>query len=240
MKLSIFYIYTNMVTYQKTKIIYSMKKFPYFLIIICILFFVRCSSNNSESQLPNPQNGDLNNTFADSDTNSTSNTTQVELSETERLLSEGWEEKSIQNGQMPSCYNFKPKRGSVSNYLEVSVGGGTDVSIKVMDMNSEKCIRYVFINSGSTYNIRNIPEGRYYLKIAYGKHWVSKTENGQCVGKFTSNQLYEKGQDILDYNLQYTDGGYSVPSFKLQLDVISTGTSNSFNSQNISENEFNE
>ena len=216
----------------------NMKIYNLIIVLFLIIFEVGCSNDTNESQLPNPGNGDLNETFIDPDT--ASNTTQVELSETDRLLLEGWEEKSIQNGQLPSCYNFKPKRGSVSNYLEVSVGGGTDVSIKVMDINSEKCIRYVFINSGSTYNIRNIPEGRYYLKIAYGKHWVSKSENGKCIGKFTSNQLYEKGQDVLDYNLQYTDGGYSVPSFKLQLDVISTGTSNSFNSQNISETEFNE
>jgi len=217
-----------------------MKIYNLIVVLFLIIFEVGCSNDTNESQLPNPGNGDLNETFVDPDTGIASNTTQVELSETDRLLLEGWEEKSIQNGQLPSCYNFKPKRGSVSNYLEVSVGGGTDVSIKVMDINSEKCIRYVFINSGSTYNIRNIPEGRYYLKIAYGKHWVSKSENGKCIGKFTSNQLYEKGQDVLDYYLQYTDGGYSVPSFKLQLDVISTGTSNSFNSQNISETEFNE
>ena len=217
-----------------------MKIYNLIVVLFLIIFEVGCSNDTNESQLPNPGNGDLNETFVDPDTGIASNTTPVEFSETDRLLLEGWEEKSIQNGQLPSCYNFKPKRGSVSNYLEVSVGGGTDVSIKVMDINSEKCIRYVFINSGSTYNIRNIPEGRYYLKIAYGKHWVSKSENGKCIGKFTSNQLYEKGQDVLDYNLQYTDGGYSVPSFKLQLDVISTGTSNSFNSQNISETEFNE
>lgn len=213
----------------------------YLIVVLFLIFFdVGCSNDTTESHLPNPGNGDLNETFVDSDTSILSNTTQVELSETERLLSEGWEEKSVQNGQLPSCYNFKPKRGSVSNYLEVRVGGGTDVSIKVMEINTEKCIRYVFINSGSTYYIRNIPEGKYYLKIAYGKHWVSKSENGKCIGKFTSNQLYEKGQDILDYYLQYTDGGYSVPSFKLQLDVISNGASNSFNSQNISETEFNE
>jgi hypothetical protein len=216
-----------------------MKIYNLIVVLLLIIFEVGCSNDTNESQLPNSGNGDLNETFVDPDTGIASNTTPVEFSETDRLLLEGWEEKSIQNGQLPSCYNFKPKRGSVSNYLEVSVGSGTDVSIKVMDINSEKCIRYVFINSGSTYNIRNIPEGRYYLKIAYGKHWVSKSENGKCIGKFTSNQLYEKGQDVLDYNLQYTDGGYSVPSFKLQLDVISTGTSNSFNSQNISETEFN-
>ena len=107
-------------------------------------------------------------------------------------------------------------------------------------MQTEKCVRYVFINSGSTYEIHNIPEGVYYLKIAYGKDWYSKVENGQCVGKFLRNPMYEKGDNIMDFNIQYTDGGYSVPSFSLQLDVISSDRENTFNSQNISESEFNQ
>ena len=84
----------------------------------------------------------------------------------------------------------------MNNYLEVYVGSGTDVSIKIMNLNTDKCIRYVFINSGSSYTINNIPEGRYYLKIAYGKNWLSKVESGQCIGKFIRNPMYEKGEDI--------------------------------------------
>lgn len=98
----------------------------------------------------------------------------------------------------------------------------------------------MYINSGTTYSINNIPEGKYYLKIAYGKNWISKVEDGRCVGKFLTNPLYEKGDDILDYNIQYTATGYSVPSYNLQLDVISTNMYNSFNSSNISEESFNQ
>ena len=108
-----------------------------------------------------------------------------------------------------------------------------------MNLSTDKCVRYVFINSGSTYTIRNIPEGSYYLKIAYGKNWLSKVESGRCVGKFIRDPMYEKGEDIMDFNIQYTADGYSIPSFKLQLDVVSNSISNSFNSQNISESEFN-
>jgi hypothetical protein len=50
------------------------------------------------------------------------------------------------------------KKSKINNYLEVHVGGGTDVAIKVMNLETDKCIRYVFINSGSTYKIKNIPE----------------------------------------------------------------------------------
>ena len=52
--------------------------------------------------------------------------------------------------------------------------------------------------------------------------------------------MYEKGEDIMDFNIQHSADGYSIPSFKLQLDVVSSGISNSFSSQNISENEFNQ
>ena len=113
-------------------------------------------------------------------------------------------------------------------------------SKSILNLNTEKCVRYVFINSGSTYTIRNIPEGRYYLKIAYGKNWLSIVENGQCIGKFIRNPMYEKGEDIMDFNIKNTAQGYSIPSFKLELDVLSTGVNNSFNSKNISESEFNQ
>ncbi len=58
---------------------YIMKRIVSVLLITVLtsLFFVGCSSNESESQLPNPGNGDLNETFVDPDT--ASNTTQVDL-----------------------------------------------------------------------------------------------------------------------------------------------------------------
>ncbi len=210
--------------------------------IFLFIFIITLADNrnsNSTSSSNTPKNGDLNNTFVEENTKAQLTPEQQLEQKRNELLAAGWEEKNIENGQLPVCYNFKPKRGKVENYLEVYVGSGTDVSIKVMNAETEKCVRFVFINSGTTYKITNIPQGIYYLKIAYGKNWFSKIENGQCVGKFLRNPMYEKGEDIMDFNLKYTDGGYSVPSFKLELDVIESDVSNSFNSQNISEEDFN-
>ena len=184
------------------------------------------------------KNGDLDKTFVKQDTLKKQKEEEYKK-EKEKLISEGWKDEEIENGQLSSCYNFKPTKGNIKNRLEVIVGGGTDVSIKIMNMNTEKCIRYVFVNSGTTYSIENIPEGKYYLKIAYGKDWLSKVENGQCVGKFIKNPLYEKGEDILNFNIKRERNGRSIPSFQLSLDVVSSGISNSFNSQNISESDFN-
>jgi hypothetical protein len=210
------------------------------LLLLTTILMISCNNQSESNQENTPENGDLNNTFVEQTPTVELTTEQKYEQEKERLISEGWQEQDIQNGQLPSCYNFKPQKGSVNNYLEVYVGSGTDVSIKIMNLNTDKCIRYVFINSGSTYTINNIPEGRYYLKIAYGKNWLSKVESGQCIGKFIKNPMYEKGEDIMDFNIQHSADGYSIPSFKLQLDVVSSGISNSFSSQNISENEFNQ
>ncbi|SCY99258.1 J domain-containing protein [Flavobacterium caeni] len=225
----------------------------YIFIIAIVLIAIFISNSNSKSSStnydsPSVANGDLNNTFVnDSNLSGPDSTTTIypiispeEKTEQERqaLINEGWSETDLENGQLPNCYNFKPKKGSIDNKLVIHVGGGTDVAVKVMNIATEKCVRYVFINSGSTYEVRNVPKGVYYLKIAYGKDWYSKVENGQCVGKFLRNAMYEKGDNIMDFNIKYTDGGYSIPSFQLELDVVSTG-GNTFNSQNISENEFN-
>jgi hypothetical protein len=210
--------------------------------LLLFVFFIlgSCNIDSSSDKKNTPENGDLNNSFVDNSSTKELTPEQKFEQEKEKLISEGWQEQNIENGQLPSCYNFKPKKGNVDNYLEVYVGSGTDVSIKVMNLNTEKCVRYVFINSGSTYTIRNIPEGRYYLKIAYGKNWLSIVENGQCIGKFIRNPMYEKGEDIMDFNIKNTSQGYSIPSFKLELDVLSNGINNSFNSKNISESEFNQ
>lgn len=206
-----------------------------------ILFFVIVSNfdNNSSPSYNRPTNGELDNTFVES--NPITELSPEELLELkkEKMRSEGWQDTKVLNGQLPSFYNYIPKKSDIDNYLEVFVGGGTDVAIKIMNLHTEKCIRYVFINSGSNYKIRNIPEGKYYLKIAYGKDWFSKVENERCIGRFLRNPLYEKGDDIMDYNLQQTYDGYNIPSFQLKLDVISSTTMNTFNTNNISEDEFN-
>ncbi|WP_316738364.1 hypothetical protein [Pedobacter aquatilis] len=162
-----------------------------------------------------------------------------EKTQEEILREEGWVGQNFSNGVMPDCYNYSPSYGSIENELQVSVGGGTDVVIKVMSTFSNQCVRYVYINSGAVYSIRNIPEGEYYLKIAYGKNWVSKTSGRQCLGKFTSGALYQKGEEILDFNKQFTVDGYQIQNYRLSLDVQSGRADNSFNSNSISEDDFN-
>jgi hypothetical protein len=209
------------------------------IIILTFLVISNLDNDNTSREYNRPENGDLNPTFVNNKVSPEISAEELLLKEKNKLIAEGWEEKTVVDGQLPDCYNFLPKKGKLDNYLEVNVGGGTDVAIKVMNIKSEKCVRYVFINSGSSYKIKNIPEGTYYLKIAYGKDWLSKAENGQCTGKFIRNPQYEKGEDILDFNRKRTDEGYKIPSYQLKLDVLATDITNTFESEKISESEFN-
>jgi hypothetical protein len=214
-----------------------MKKI-YFNFLLLWMVLNSCRSNNVDSNTQIPENGDLTSTFAEQQTSLTPD--QLLEQERNRLLKEGWQENNLKNGLMPTCYNFSPKYdNSIDNYLKINVGSGTDIVAKLMNSNSGICIRYIFINRLSSFTIRNIPEGNYYLKLAYGKGWLSKVENAQCVGRFLRDPMYEKGTDLLDFNLMNRIDGYSIPSYEISLDVISSTLNNSFSTSNISEEEFN-
>ena len=105
-----------------------------------------------------------------------------------------WEKKNYQSGVTPDCENVTPKYDyDINNYLRINVGSGTDVVVKLMKKGyyEDECIRIVYVRSGDTYEIKNIPEGRYYLKIAYGKDYRKKIVENICYVKFKKNAQYE-------------------------------------------------
>jgi hypothetical protein len=155
----------------------------------------------------------------------------------------GWNKKNYESGETPECENVAPQYDiKLDNYLKVNVGSNTDAVVKLMkkQYGGDVCIRIVFIRSRETYYLKNIPEGNYYLKIAYGSDWRQKIVDQQCYGKFMKNAQYEIGQENLDYNLIHKIDGDQVPSFELSLDVVvSRNTKPTFKSNDISEAEFN-
>ncbi len=159
------------------------------------------------------------------------------------LVKNGYLPRHIKNGGEPDCFNYTPQKSNVNNRLIVYVGYKTDVVVKLISQETEKCIRYFYIRGGSTYTIYGIPQGIYYLKLAYGKQWMMSNANGQCVGKFLRNAKYEIGKETLNYNFKYSDNrdGYRIPSFHLKLGIsFDFDKSDNFRSDNISEERFNQ
>jgi len=146
----------------------------------------------------------------------------------------------LENGELSGCSITANKYNrSLNNRLVITVGSNASVAIKVINYSTEMCVRYVFINRNTTYTIKNIPEGKYYLKIAYGEDWSIMEGQSNCTGRFSRNPLFEKGKEILDYNLIHTRDGNEIPSFSLKLDVIMAEDKiNSFATDKINESDF--
>ncbi len=155
----------------------------------------------------------------------------------------GWNKRSYSSGETPECENVDPQYDfKIDNYLKVNVGSNTDVVIKLMkrSYSGDICIRIVYIRSNETYYVKNIPEGNYYLKIAYGSDWRQKIVDQKCYGKFMRSAQYEISKEKLDFNIIHNYDSDRVPSYELSLDIIvSRRTKPTFNLNNISEAEFN-
>ena len=160
----------------------------------------------------------------------------------------GWDKKKYDSGQTPDCENIDPQFDyKIDNSLKVSVGSNTDVVIKLMKKqydDNDICIRIIFIRSGENFYLKNVPEGIYYLKIAYGKDWRQKIVDNQCYGKFMRNAQYEISSNKLDFNIIHKPNGHSsIPYFELSLDMVVSkydkNRNSTFSSKNINEAQFN-
>lgn len=153
------------------------------------------------------------------------------------LISEGWYIPKIKpSGELPKEYGVKSKFGQQDNYFDIEIGEGCDVAIKIMDVATDKCIRYVFVPENSSANIQMIPQGKYYLKLAYGKDWMEYDNgSGTLNAKFTSNVTYDRSTDIFDFGKKNSS---NVVNYLLQINVVDSELQNSFGTIEISESEF--
>jgi hypothetical protein len=151
-----------------------------------------------------------------------------------------WEEVSYNTGDKPNCISSTEKFDyKMENFLKILIGRNTNVIVKVHNTVTDECIRCVFINAGETFEIKNIPEGIYYLKIAFGNFWMQKNSAGQkCDGKFQQEVYYKKGDKLLDFNTVKTEKGIKIPNFELKLEIFKKNKKNEYKSSQITEEEF--
>lgn len=153
------------------------------------------------------------------------------------LINNGWYiPKSIPSGELSEEYGVKSKFGQQDNYFDIKVGSGFDVVIKIVNKANEQCIRYVFVPENTTANIQMIPQGQYYLKLAYGKDWMEHDNgNGTVEGKFISDVFYDKSLDVFDFGKKNSS---SIISYVLQINIKDSCLQNNFETVSISEAEF--
>lgn len=192
----------------------------YKILLSLLVVFVSVTIGGCANNASNNQSGTI--TLSDSQNN---------------LISEGWYIPKIKpSGELPKEYGVKSKFGQQDNYFDIEIGEGCDVAIKIMDVATDKCIRYVFVPENSSANIQMIPQGKYYLKLAYGKDWMEcDNGDGTLNAKFTSNVTYDRSTDIFDFGKKNSS---NVVNYLLQINVVDSELQNSFGTIEISESEF--
>ncbi|MCS7077101.1 MAG: hypothetical protein NZ455_10355 [Bacteroidia bacterium] len=138
------------------------------------------------------------------------------------------------------CKKIKPIYDTtMHNYLRVKVGENTDAVIKLVDKAKDKPIRMVYIRAGQQFDVINIPTGRYYVKIAYGKDWIFTSKNG-CEGEFKTNATYKQSKQVFDFKKIKTKDGYQIANFELTLDMkVEEGSGEAMKNLPITKEQFN-
>lgn len=155
----------------------------------------------------------------------------------ENLINNGWEFETPKGGELGEEYGVRPIYGVHDNYFDITIGEGCSVAIKIMDVASGKCIRYVYVPENETVTVTEIPQGQYFLKLAYGKDWMIHNTDSIIDGKFTKKAFYEKSTNL--YNFGEKNTGDFV-TYSLKINVIDDTSDNNFTTVSISENEFNQ
>ena len=189
-----------------------MKSINYLLLFIICTLSVSCAKTNSEQSNSNEL-------------------TQKQV----QLKDEGWIFVQHKGGEMESKYGVKSKYGIQDNYFDISVGSGYDVVVKIVDINTDQCIRYIYVPQNQTITTNEIPQGRYYLKLSYGKDWMEKEADGITLGKFTRSVIYEKSSSAYDFGKKNSS---ELVDHILKLNVIDGSVENNFRTEEISEEEF--
>lgn len=163
-----------------------------------------------------------------------------------------YEKLNISTGDNYECENISPKYAKeYDNELRVVMGNITDGVVKLM--NDEKvCIRIAYIKAGETFSMRNVPLGKYTLRIAYGKDLRRSMENGNCIVRFIQNPVYKEGYQVLSFekildtkrsNQNTGDLYYKLSGYQLELNAIEAfkeQNSKKLTTNKISEKSFNQ
>ena len=152
----------------------------------------------------------------------------------QQMLDNGWV-KDTPDEDMSETYGVESAYGIQDNYLDITIGKGCDMAVKIIDCRTDKCIRYVYVAECSTTTVQQIPQGKYYLKFTFGNDWMSLDEGGKKVGRFTRHVSYERSLDTFDFGIKNST---EERNFSLEINIVDNKLYNNFLTTSISEEEF--
>ena len=129
--------------------------------------------------------------------------------------SQSWSDHQLSNGMSAPCQVSEAEYdASIDNFLRVLGSKHSDMYVKLIKKSTDEVVREVFIRKGTSFNIRNIPQEEYYVKIAYGKN---PQTNENCQFKFEKELGYEQPSHVFNYFNRLASRGLVIPCYELNL-----------------------
>lgn len=154
----------------------------------------------------------------------------------QQMIEEGWRLGNPNEGDLSEEYGVTARLGIVDNYFDIELGGDADMVVKIVDIETGSTARYLFVPHNSRTTINEIPNGKYYLKFAYGNDWMSRSDGYHTEGKFTRNVVYEKSNDFFDFG---DAGSLESVSYSLKIKLDRNRRYEGLSTSTITEEEFN-
>lgn len=111
-------------------------------------------------------------------------------------ISESYETTYFNTGDIPYSDIFGKGRydKKSKNYIEISNEENTDAIVFLETLEGKK-IRHVYICKNEKYKMKQIPTGKYIIKIMYGNNWnIQKYSSFGPVGGFMENETFYKSE----------------------------------------------
>jgi hypothetical protein len=153
----------------------------------------------------------------------------------EKMLADGWQLTGRKGGELNNTFGINAQYGIQDNYFDIAIGQGCSVAIKIMNASTNRCIRYVYVPENETVTVTEIPQGVYYLKLAYGQDWMELPTDSITHGKFSKNVFYERSTNTYDFGKK---NSLQEVNYDLRINVCEEAGINNFETSPISEEEF--
>ena len=164
-----------------------------------------------------------------------------------------WSQVKLKTGDVPAGFKVKPLLDKkINTWFAVRLGGSTDAIVKLCRMQGDtpsagdEVARVAFVKNGESFTFRNLPEGKYYIEVAYGNNYSRNVKNKKLF-RFTNDEYFVRLKEVLDFNLireDLPDGRYKLttPCYELELQFedkdLEDGSSRKVGNRKISPDEF--
>lgn len=109
---------------------------------------------------------------------------------------------------------------ALDNYIQLEIADNTEIIADLISIEDLKSVRTIHLKENTKSFIRNIPEGKYQLKIQYGERYEEVTVNGTCSARFKNQMKSEIAKGILDFTITKSEGNRNVPSYSMTIDIL--------------------